>query len=83
VALKRPGKKKNAAKKFEGVRIEKSRPARKVGKEGQLIGEKMIDPNCAVASLGWVCENHPKKDWDENLGCQCGAGMRSRDVTAI
>jgi hypothetical protein len=36
----------------------------------------MIDPNCAVClGLGWVCENHPKKVRDENLGCQCGAGM--------
>jgi hypothetical protein len=26
--------------------------------------------------LGWVCENHPDKTWDElNGGCECGAGM--------
>jgi hypothetical protein len=36
----------------------------------------MIDPNCPVCfGLGWVCENHPMRAWDEKLGCQCGAGM--------
>ena len=25
--------------------------------------------------IGWVCENHPKHAWSEELGCQCGAGM--------
>lgn len=36
----------------------------------------MIDPNCpACFGLGWVCENHPDRAWDQELGCQCGAGM--------
>jgi hypothetical protein len=36
----------------------------------------MIDPKCKTCfGLGWVCENHPKRAWDEELGCQCGAGM--------
>jgi hypothetical protein len=24
---------------------------------------------------GWVCENHPDKPWDKELGCECGAGV--------
>ena len=36
----------------------------------------MINPNCrSCCGLGWVCENHPERAWDEALGCQCGAGM--------
>jgi hypothetical protein len=36
----------------------------------------MIDPNCPVCfGIGWVCENHPMRVWDEKLGCQCGIGM--------
>jgi len=36
----------------------------------------MIDPHCRICfGLGWVCENHPKRAWREELGCQCGAGM--------
>jgi hypothetical protein len=30
-------------------------------------------PTCF--GLGWVCENHPKRAWTEEMGCQCGAGM--------
>lgn len=34
-----------------------------------------INPDCPVCfGLGWVCENHPDKVWDER-GCECGAGM--------
>jgi hypothetical protein len=27
--------------------------------------------------IGWVCENHTDKPWDETIdgGCQCGAGQ--------
>lgn len=25
--------------------------------------------------IGWVCENHPEKAWDDELDCNCGAGM--------
>jgi hypothetical protein len=25
--------------------------------------------------IGWVCENHPDRAWDQELGCVCGAGM--------
>ena len=35
-----------------------------------------MDKNCRVCfGLGWVCENHPNRVWDEKLGCMCGAGM--------
>jgi len=48
----------------------------------------VTDPNCQICfGLGWVCENHPTRVWDEKLGCQCGAGMpcvcnRSPDIDA-
>jgi len=43
----------------------------------------MIDPECPVwFGLGWVCENHPKRVWDEQNGCQCGAGMPCKCVRA-
>jgi hypothetical protein len=36
----------------------------------------MINTHCPICfGLGWVCENHPKRVWSEELGCQCGAGM--------
>jgi hypothetical protein len=36
----------------------------------------MIDPDCSICfGIGWVCENHPNRAWDEEKGCQCGAGM--------
>jgi hypothetical protein len=25
--------------------------------------------------IGWVCENHPDRAWDRELGCECGAGI--------
>jgi hypothetical protein len=27
--------------------------------------------------VGWVCESHPDRPWDETLpnGCECNAGM--------
>jgi hypothetical protein len=25
--------------------------------------------------MGWVCENHPERAWNEKTGCHCGAGM--------
>ena len=35
-----------------------------------------ISPTCPICfGIGWVCENHPKHVWSEELGCQCGAGM--------
>ena len=35
-----------------------------------------ISPTCPICfGIGWVCENHPKRVWSEELGCQCGAGM--------
>ena len=34
---------------------------------------------CAICKgIGWVCENHPDKAWDKQLGCECGAGMPCR-----
>jgi hypothetical protein len=48
----------------------------------------VTDPNCKVCfGIGWVCENHPDRVWDEELGCQCGAGNpcvcnRSADIDA-
>ena len=36
----------------------------------------VIGPSCKIGfCLGWVCENHPNRVWDEEKGCQCGAGM--------
>jgi hypothetical protein len=36
----------------------------------------MTNSNCPICyGLGWVCENHPDKVWDRELGCECGAGM--------
>ena len=33
-------------------------------------------PQCQICfGIGWVCENHPKRAWSAELGCQCGAGM--------
>jgi hypothetical protein len=35
-----------------------------------------MDKHCKFCfGLGWVCENHPEKAWDDELGCTCGAGM--------
>jgi hypothetical protein len=35
-----------------------------------------MDENCPICfGIGWVCENHPDRAWDKELGCQCGAGM--------
>jgi hypothetical protein len=40
------------------------------------LGAGVIDRDYAICfGLGWVCENHPTRAWDEKLGCQCGAGM--------
>ena len=25
--------------------------------------------------IGWVCESHPDKAYDDELGCICGEGM--------
>ena len=34
-----------------------------------------MNPNCPICrGIGWVCENHPEKPWDPELGCICGAG---------
>ena len=36
----------------------------------------MINPKCPVClGLGWVCENHPDRAWDTDIGCECGAGV--------
>lgn len=36
----------------------------------------MINPECPICfGLGWVCENHPDRAWDRDIGCECGAGM--------
>jgi hypothetical protein len=32
--------------------------------------------DCPICfGIGWVCENHPDRAWDKQLGCDCGAGM--------
>jgi hypothetical protein len=34
-----------------------------------------MDAKCPVCfGIGWVCENHPDRAWDDELGCTCGAG---------
>jgi hypothetical protein len=36
----------------------------------------MINHDCPICfGIGWVCENHPNRAWDEQKGYQCGAGM--------
>lgn len=41
-----------------------------------IDGLAMIDTRCKICfGLGWVCENHPRRAWSAELGCQCGAGM--------
>ena len=43
----------------------------------------MINPECPICfGIGWVCENHPNRAWDEQKGCQCGAGMPCECVRA-
>src|SRR6266436_6025841 len=38
-----------------------------------------MDKKCPVCfGIGWVCENHPDRAWDDELGCRCGAGMPCR-----
>jgi hypothetical protein len=35
-----------------------------------------MNKNCPICrGIGWVCENHPKKPYDEELGCICGEGI--------
>ena len=34
-----------------------------------------MDKNCRICfGIGWVCENHPNRAGDDELGCTCGAG---------
>jgi hypothetical protein len=36
-----------------------------------------VDKNCRICfGIGWVCENHPNRAWDAELGCVCGMGMQ-------
>jgi hypothetical protein len=36
----------------------------------------VTNPNCPIChGIGWVCENHPDKPWDSELGCNRRAGM--------
>ena len=45
--------------------------------DGQDIGD------CTTCfGVGWVCENHPKRAWSDELGCQCGASMPCECVSA-
>jgi hypothetical protein len=40
-----------------------------------------MDKNCPIClGVGCVCENHPDLPWDKELGCECGAGMRSEQA---
>jgi hypothetical protein len=35
-----------------------------------------MNPKCPICfGIGWVCENHPDRAWDDELGCTCGAGQ--------
>jgi hypothetical protein len=41
--------------------------------------DKAMDANCPIClGIGWVCENHPDRAWDDELGCTCGAGEPCR-----
>src|SRR3978361_1648054 len=36
----------------------------------------IFNPKChRCLGVGWVCENHIDKPWDDDLGCICGAGL--------
>jgi hypothetical protein len=33
------------------------------------------ESECPIClGIGCVCENHPDRAWDDELGCTCGAG---------
>lgn len=35
-----------------------------------------MDKKCPICfGIGWVCENHPDKPWNKEIGCECGAGV--------
>ena len=35
-----------------------------------------MNKDCRICcGIGWVCENHPDKAFDFELGCICGEGM--------
>jgi hypothetical protein len=35
-----------------------------------------MNPKCPICfGIGWVCETHPNRAWDDELGCTCGAGQ--------
>jgi hypothetical protein len=35
-----------------------------------------MNKHCPICfGIGWVCENHPDRAWDKELGFGCGAGM--------
>ena len=35
-----------------------------------------MNKNCPICrGIGCVCENHPDKPYDEELGCACGEGI--------
>jgi hypothetical protein len=35
-----------------------------------------MNQKCPICfGIGWVCENHPDKPRDKELGCECVAGM--------
>ena len=35
-----------------------------------------MNANCPICrGIGWVCENHPDKPYDDELGCTCGDGI--------
>jgi hypothetical protein len=38
--------------------------------------ELTVRRNCPIClGIGWVCENHPDRPWDDEIGCTCGAGL--------
>jgi hypothetical protein len=37
-----------------------------------------MNDGCPICcGIGWVCENHPEKAFDDELGCTCSDGMPS------
>jgi hypothetical protein len=37
--------------------------------------EETMNPKCPICfGIGWVCEAHPDRAWDGELGCTSGAG---------
>jgi hypothetical protein len=47
-----------------------------IGGKKDNVPEAPMNKKCPICfGIGWVCENHPDKPWDKELGRECGAGV--------